>query len=424
MTIRTRRHDIFISYFRNFSGQWPIAIKERLERWALSTPACDGVFLDTSELRAGVEWPIELRERVSQSRIFLLLITPQWEGGEVHEKLADNENWVRREILCALDSGVHIIPLMVGADKPIRLPATIPRPILDIVGGDRLQFHKFRDAESWEGDAEQFCRILEEHLISHPRTNFVARESKHTLCRLDRAWESNLVREAFADSRRVFTVRGDLDDAPEMFALRCALDLRVDSEGVNTQQAADPIRLSWDNYSLGWTTPEKRQEALTKDALQGLGIEPGRNPQKTLRAAVQSTAEFTVFYTFAAPASGRQIQYQSEWLHFWYELLKRDNRGQILVLLFERRRWLGPIRVPAKIDSSAGRNLERLHRSGLGKIRWNDVRDFIGQLESDLSPPATVIEELEERNHNLFRLPMGVRMKKVIRALQPVIDSF
>jgi CHASE2 domain-containing sensor protein len=76
------------------------------------------VFLDQSHLRAGQEWPEEIRQALVGSSVVLLLIGPGWvdvrDGLTDQRRLDDPDDWVRREVELALACpDVMLVPVLV-----------------------------------------------------------------------------------------------------------------------------------------------------------------------------------------------------------------------------------------------------------------------------------------------------------------------
>lgn len=96
---------IFISYRRTISQDFVRLLADKINRYS-------GIVarFDQEALRAG-NFPIQLGRLVRQSDIFLLIVQPGSLSG-----IDDADNWIRREILTALNAGKAIIPVLVDAD--------------------------------------------------------------------------------------------------------------------------------------------------------------------------------------------------------------------------------------------------------------------------------------------------------------------
>jgi hypothetical protein len=150
--------EVFISYRRDDAsseaGRLADAIRHRFSH--------DTVFMDTSEIRIGTEWPQVLRDAVENARVLMSVIGPDWilardEYGR--RRIDDPEDWVRRETELALEHGKTIMPLLVRRARMIPASA-LPREIASL---SLRQAFEVR-AERWVHDLELVLRELESHL--------------------------------------------------------------------------------------------------------------------------------------------------------------------------------------------------------------------------------------------------------------------
>ncbi|MET9493852.1 toll/interleukin-1 receptor domain-containing protein [Streptomyces sp. NPDC006552] len=91
----------------------------------------DNVFRASKSIRLGSRFPQELLTAVRRSSVLLAVMGPRWltpAGPEGRSPLEDEDDWTRREIREALETGAVVIPLLVGGAKRLRpddLPADI-----------------------------------------------------------------------------------------------------------------------------------------------------------------------------------------------------------------------------------------------------------------------------------------------------------
>ena len=76
------------------------------------------VFIDTNDIRIGMDWPARIDERLQAASVLLVVIGPAWlrvadEAGR--RRLDKPEDWVRNEIAYAIDNKLVIIPFLVTA---------------------------------------------------------------------------------------------------------------------------------------------------------------------------------------------------------------------------------------------------------------------------------------------------------------------
>ncbi|HEV2964901.1 MAG TPA: SUMF1/EgtB/PvdO family nonheme iron enzyme [Candidatus Angelobacter sp.] len=97
------RYDVFISYRRGAADELAMLLQTQLENHGLSA------FLDL-DLPHGAIFDDMLLRRIAESPSFLIILTPN-----ALDRCADEEDWVRKEIVQAISSKRNIIPLKVGS---------------------------------------------------------------------------------------------------------------------------------------------------------------------------------------------------------------------------------------------------------------------------------------------------------------------
>jgi hypothetical protein len=110
---------IFISYRRDDTSLVARALAETF-RYRLGA---DKVFLDEDSLREGEIWTDRLEKAVTQAKIIVALIGPNWlaASDQYGRRRLDMENdWVRKELLFAHCHDVGVIPVLIneGTDIP------------------------------------------------------------------------------------------------------------------------------------------------------------------------------------------------------------------------------------------------------------------------------------------------------------------
>src|SRR5262245_43251976 len=120
---------IFISYRREDSS----AEAGRLYSTLLRELGSNNVFMDTSGISPGGEWPKELADALNAARAVVVVIGPEWlrTSNEWGERRIDQEgDGVCREVETALRDNKDILPVLVGRAKlppADRLPKSIAR---------------------------------------------------------------------------------------------------------------------------------------------------------------------------------------------------------------------------------------------------------------------------------------------------------
>ena len=153
------QYDIFISYRRNGGDMLAHILYERLTQKGYS------VFQDIEVLRSG-KFNTAIYEKIEKCKDVILVLSP----GAL-DRCADEEDWVRKEIVCALKSRKNIIPIMLrGFEWPDNLPDAI----------QEVQFYSGLTASTEY--FEQFLDKLTEFLAtpepSGERNNF---RQRHTI---------------------------------------------------------------------------------------------------------------------------------------------------------------------------------------------------------------------------------------------------
>ena len=149
---------IFISYRRSGASQTAYRLKDRLKE----AFGPDRVFVDVEDIEAGLPFDQVIRTALTHCSIALIVIGPRWatmrDPDGQRTRLADPEDWVRREVELAMASGVRVIPLLVdGASMPdpMELPESL-RPFA------RLQSEKLSEDETyWRYDMQRLIDTLE-----------------------------------------------------------------------------------------------------------------------------------------------------------------------------------------------------------------------------------------------------------------------
>lgn len=136
---------IFICYRRGDVPQTSRAIYERLRR------VYDAVFLDTSGVAPGDEWPVTLREELLRATHLLVVIGDSWDTN----RLANASDWVRKEISTALEHGKLVVPVLID-HAPLPDQEQLPGDIAKFID---CQAHRVRTGEFEAGIRELIREI-------------------------------------------------------------------------------------------------------------------------------------------------------------------------------------------------------------------------------------------------------------------------
>lgn len=116
---------VFVNYRTDNAG---LAARE-FDRELTGRLGDTAVFLDRRSIAPGRTFPPELLDKVRGCSVLLVVIGAGWEYTTTPagtRRLADEQDWVRREIREAVDYQVPVVPVLVGARPPLvaaELPA-------------------------------------------------------------------------------------------------------------------------------------------------------------------------------------------------------------------------------------------------------------------------------------------------------------
>lgn len=96
-----KSYDIFISYRREDGNAFARQMQLKLENYGYR------VFLDVEELKDGV-FDQRIIDAITGAKVFIALLTPNYLC-----RCASDEDWVRKEIECALQNEIHIVPINI-----------------------------------------------------------------------------------------------------------------------------------------------------------------------------------------------------------------------------------------------------------------------------------------------------------------------
>nr|WP_234347941.1 toll/interleukin-1 receptor domain-containing protein [Streptomyces specialis] len=116
------------------------------------------VFRASKSIAPGHRFPRELLNAVRRSDVLLVVIGPRWteaRNQEGRRALDDPEDWTRREILEAFESGALVVPVLVG--KATRLDRdALPPPLLELAD---YQYRRL-DTRNAEADLTRLANDL------------------------------------------------------------------------------------------------------------------------------------------------------------------------------------------------------------------------------------------------------------------------
>ncbi|MBO5805307.1 MAG: TIR domain-containing protein [Tidjanibacter sp.] len=116
----SNRYDIFISYRREDAAELARNIQLQLEKYGYK------VFLDVERLKDG-HFDKKIIDAIKSAKVFLALLTPKYLG-----RCGDSDDWVRKEIECAVENKVTIVPVNINRDFT-SFPEDCPEHIVDVI---------------------------------------------------------------------------------------------------------------------------------------------------------------------------------------------------------------------------------------------------------------------------------------------------
>lgn len=154
---------IFISYRRDDSAAEAAALYRELRGESDE----DLVFMDTSTVEPGRKWTEEIESALESAETIIAVIGPDWikasnEWGQ--RRIDQKDDWVRREILFALNSNKKIIPTFVrGARQPPK--EVLPKDIDNLFSFQSIELRR----DYWQHDVQlllaQFPKSVQEKQV-------------------------------------------------------------------------------------------------------------------------------------------------------------------------------------------------------------------------------------------------------------------
>ncbi|MDR2555889.1 MAG: toll/interleukin-1 receptor domain-containing protein [Fibromonadaceae bacterium] len=142
---------IFISYRRSGGYDTAKLLYEKLKLDGYS------VFLDIDILENG-NFDEELGKRVKKCKDFLLVLSPGIFDRFAEKDYNPKEDWVRQEIVCALEAKKNVIPLVFG---DFSFPRRLPNDIKEITKKNAIEYNPVHFEAA-------YARLKDVFLISKP----------------------------------------------------------------------------------------------------------------------------------------------------------------------------------------------------------------------------------------------------------------
>jgi pterin-4a-carbinolamine dehydratase len=150
----------FINYRRDETSPIAQALYLQLKQ----TFGSGQLFMDVNSIRAGDEWPARIHRKLDAATVVLALIGPDWlsvldEVGK--RRIDDRSDWVRKELVHALQRGTPIIPLIINDTKNLPDPRGLPSKLR---GLNFSQAKVLRlEPSAWHADLQTLSYDLLDH---------------------------------------------------------------------------------------------------------------------------------------------------------------------------------------------------------------------------------------------------------------------
>lgn len=107
---------VFINYRREDTAPYALLLHDRLAAHFGE----DQVFIDIDKIEPGEDFVEVINRKVGACEIAIILIGPKWlsaADASGNHRLSDNEDFVRMEIIAALERKIRVIPVLVGGAR-------------------------------------------------------------------------------------------------------------------------------------------------------------------------------------------------------------------------------------------------------------------------------------------------------------------
>jgi pterin-4a-carbinolamine dehydratase len=147
----------FISYRRDDTSQ----IAQPLYLQLKQEFGSGQLFMDVHSIRAGEMWPDRVQRRLQDATVLLTLIGPGWLTAADkygRRRIDDPADWVRNEIVYALQHRIAIIPIVINHTQNLPDPAGLP-PELGALSFTQAMILRLDPAE-WTRDVAAISNLL------------------------------------------------------------------------------------------------------------------------------------------------------------------------------------------------------------------------------------------------------------------------
>lgn len=153
---------IFISYRRVDTKTQVLSLMRDL---AL-TFGPESIFVDTDKIRGGTQWKAELEDALRRSSVLIVAMGEAWLSttDQYHRRRIDNaDDWVRNEILHALEHEKHILPVRFDGQQDLP-PESLPDALRSLAD---IQSIELRESD-WQHDLDGLLHRLRDFGFDDP----------------------------------------------------------------------------------------------------------------------------------------------------------------------------------------------------------------------------------------------------------------
>ncbi|NUT52911.1 MAG: toll/interleukin-1 receptor domain-containing protein [Saccharothrix sp.] len=157
---------VFVNY-RTGDGEWAAAL---VKRELSARFGADQVFYASQSIRLGEDFSREILSGLRRCEVLLALIGPRWAGAVDREgvrRLDKADDWVRREITEAFQSGLRVIPVLMDGIDPLT-EAELPDVLQRLARCQYLRIHHRSDDLDLPRLVDELVELVPELVTARP----------------------------------------------------------------------------------------------------------------------------------------------------------------------------------------------------------------------------------------------------------------
>lgn len=220
---------IFISYRRGATAAYAGRLYDRLAAEFGERQ----VFMDLTDIEPGVDFVEQIERAVGDAEALLVVIGPDWlEANNKNglPRLHDPEDFVRQEVLKALERETLIVPVLVQG-APMPLVEELPEPLHSLGRRNAIELTD----TGWSRDVDRLVAVLTQRISAHERPD-TSRKRRRLI-----PWALAVPCLAAAIAIPLLGGRGDGEDKGQGTSLRVAGEAAVGGFPVDTASAGGKV---------------------------------------------------------------------------------------------------------------------------------------------------------------------------------------